>query len=99
MDAERVTTNFDARSNVLGDYHLKNTDWKLQNKIIDKTSDEKIFNAVETSNGYGQAYIDYLRKNNKLTPEKAQQFREAMKHVGSYIIPATIGGTALYNMA
>jgi hypothetical protein len=33
--------------------------------------DEKIFNAVEKANGYGRRYIEYLRANNKLTPEKA----------------------------
>lgn len=52
--------------------------------MIDKLSDEKIIEAVEKSNGYGRAYIDYLRKNNKLTSTKIHQFREAMKFVGMF---------------
>lgn len=84
MGPEAVTTNFDARNAAIGKYHAANTDWKLQNKMIDKLSDEKIIEAVEKSNGYGRAYIDYLRKNNKLTSTKIHQFREAMKLVGMF---------------
>lgn len=90
MGPEAVTTNFDARNAAIGKYHAANTDWELQNKIIDKLSDEKIIEAVEKSNGYGRAYIDYLRKNNKLTPTKIHQFREAMKWVGMFAGAAPI---------
>jgi len=78
MDAERTTTNSDARDVLLG-HHKGKTDIALQNKIIDKSSDEKIFAAVEKANGYGRRYIQWLREHNKLTPKKAQEFREAMK--------------------
>lgn len=80
MDAERTTTNSDARDVLLG-HHKGKTDIALQNKIIDKSSDEKIFAAVEKANGYGRRYIQWLREHNKLTPKKAQEFREAMKIV------------------
>lgn len=37
---ERVTTNSDARAQLLGNVHLEKTPPHLQNKIIDKSSDE-----------------------------------------------------------
>ena len=93
MAKEKVTTNHDARATLLG-----NTqdifDIHAQDLVIDKTPDAKIFDAVERANGYGRRYIKYLRENNLLTPEKAQAFREAMKHVGGYV-PWTIGGGSL----
>ena len=75
----------------MGKVHSRKTNVQLQNKIIDGKSDEQIFKAVEEADGYGQAYIKKLRKLGKLTPELAQDLREAMKHVGNYAIPATIG--------
>ena len=54
----------------------------FQNKIIKYVQPEDIVNAVENSNGYGKRYIKYLREHNKLTPEKIEQFREAMMDVG-----------------
>jgi hypothetical protein len=39
--------------------------------VIDDASDEEIFAAVKNANGYGRRYIEYLKKNGKLTPEKA----------------------------
>lgn len=92
MDKERVTTNRDAREVLLGKNAMLNLD--LADKIIDKMPDVRIFDAVEKANGYGRRYIQFLRDNNKLTAEKAQQFREAMKHVGMYAVPATIAATA-----
>jgi predicted SprT family Zn-dependent metalloprotease len=97
MNPERVTTNFDARKQAIGKHHLLNTNWELQNKIIDKLSDERIFEAVEKSNGYGKKYIKYLRDNNRLTPEKARQFREAMKYVGAVVPFASVGSTKVFN--
>lgn len=88
MEAERVTTNRDARDLLLGDY--QKFDIHAQNLIIDKMSDEKIIEAVKEANGYGRNYIEYLEKTNKLTPEKIQQFREAMKKVG-VVTGATAG--------
>lgn len=78
---ERVTTNSDARAQLLGNVHLEKTPPQLQNKIIDKVSDEQIFEAVENANGYGQAFIKRLRRRGLLTHEKAELFRQAMKVV------------------
>ena len=93
MAKERVTTNHDARVTLLGNKQ-DTFDIHAQDLVIDKTPDAKIFDAVERANGYGRRYIKYLRENNLLTPEKAQAFREAMKHVGGYV-PWTIGGGSL----
>lgn len=69
MGREAVTTNLDARNELLG----SKADWPLDvtDKIIDKASDDAIFEAVAMSNGYGQRYIKFLMDNNKLTPKKA----------------------------
>lgn len=91
MGAERVTTNFDARNKLLGLTAQVLTPVRLQNTIIDKIRDDQIFKAVESANGYGRAFIDYLRNRNALTPEKARQFREAMKNVGMYSSPIAVG--------
>ena len=60
---------------------------KNDHPILKYAQPEDIIEAVETSNGYGRKYIEYLRKNNKLTPEKIEQFREAMIKVPSYMLP------------
>ena len=80
---------------ICGIYNLRKKD-KIEDKIIDKMPDTAIFEAVEKANGYGRRYIRFLRDNNKLTPQKAQQFREAMKHVGAYAIPTVIAAGTLY---
>ena len=59
----------------------------FQNLLLKYAQPEDIIEAVETSNGYGKKYIEYLRNNNKLTPEKIEQFREAMIKVPSYMLP------------
>lgn len=69
----------------------------FQNIVIKYAQPNDIINAIENSNGYGRRYIKYLRENNKLTPEKIEQFRRAMMHVGGYVAP-TIGGYSLYNI-
>ena len=97
MNDERVTTNFDARSKILEKHNANYASLEEQDKLIDSLSDKEIFDAVKNSNGYGKRFIQILRDNNKLTPEKARQIREAMKHVGSVAIPATVGGSILYN--
>lgn len=79
MPLERVTTNRDARDMLLGE---DNMSLEEQDRRIDAASDNEIFNAVRRSNGYGTWYYNYLMRNGKLTPLKAKQFREAMKHVG-----------------
>jgi len=61
MIDEMVTTNFDARNILLGEVHLQSNSVELQNKIIDKKSDEQIVKALESSNGYGWELIKYLR--------------------------------------
>lgn len=78
-------------------YGLSGNMVNFQNLIIKYVQPEDIVNAIENSNGYGKRYIKYLRENNKLTPEKIEQFRRAMMHVGGYVAP-TIGGYSLYNM-
>lgn len=69
----------------------------FQNLVIKFAQPETIIDAIENSNGYGRRYIKYLRENNKLTPEKIEQFRRAMMRVGGYVAP-TIGGYSLYNI-
>ena len=99
MGREAVTTNLDSRNTLLGS--KAGWDFDTTDKIIDKMPDAAIFEAVEKANGYGRRFIKFLRENNKLTPKKAQQFREAMKHVGAYAAPVgvTLGTSAatLYN--
>ena len=85
MYPERVTTNLDARTKLLGRFTNESVD--IQNKLIDKKSDEDIFKAIEEANGYGQAYIKLLREHNSLTPEMADRFRKAMKYVGMSATP------------
>ena len=99
MDNEMVTTNSDARAVLLGEEHLRKTSPELQNKIIDASSDEKIFDAVKKSNAYGYYYMKQMEESGKLTHELAQNIREALKHVGGYAAPIGIGltGYGLYN--
>ena len=80
MRHERITTNRDARDELLG---YEDMPLEKQNQIIDQATDDAIFSAVENANGYGQAYIKRLRAENKLTHEKANAFRESMKKVGA----------------
>lgn len=90
MDREAITTNLDARNELLG--RKASWDINITDKIIDRVSDSAIFEAVEKANGYGRRYIRFLRENNKLTPKKAKQFREAMKHVGAIAAPMGVVG-------
>ena len=80
MNRERITTNRDARETLLKGFNKESR--HIQNLVIDKSPDYQIFKSVENANGYGRRYIQFLRDNNALTHQKAQQFREAMKHVG-----------------
>ena len=80
MNRERITTNRDSRETLLKGFNKESR--HIQNLVIDKSSDDQIFKAVENANGYGRRYIQFLRDNNALTHQKAQQFKEAMKHVG-----------------
>ena len=91
MDDEMVTTVSDTREALIGKTHLRKTASDLQNKMIDKCSDEKVFKALEKANAYGAFYIKKMRELGKLTPELAQNIREALKHVGSYVAPTGIG--------
>jgi hypothetical protein len=95
---ERNTLNSDARRELIGEYHSQKTNVELQNKIIDKKTDEQVFAAVEHADGYGKEYIKYLREHGKLTHEKANFFRTAMKEVGMYGLPAILGGGLLYGI-
>lgn len=64
---------------------------EFQNLLIQQAQPEDIVKAVESSNGYGRRYIEYLRETGKLTPEKIEQFRKALMYVPSYVLPATGG--------
>lgn len=97
MEGEKITTNLDSRNELLK--LLTNTEsldinnLRAVNQAIDAASDDEIFWAVSKSNGYGSRYIKFLKDNNKLTPEKAQQFRQAMKYVGASTAPVGIWTT------
>ena len=88
MHNERITTNGDARYQLLGEDNLKSLPVQKQNELIANATDEQIFNAVENSNGYGQAYIQYLRKLGELTPQLANSFRRSMMRVGAIVPPS-----------
>lgn len=92
---EAVTTNLDSRMKLFDAYNPSSNDTyfpiDLQNNLIDKMSDEGIIYAIQNSNRYGQAYIDYLKQNNLLTKDKIQAFRDAMKYVGGVSIHVAIG--------
>lgn len=91
MVDERVTTNNDARNYLLNKHKsFEFLDHDLQDALIEKLPDDKIFEAVENSNGYGSRYIKYLRDNGKLTHEKADQFRRSMIKVGVVAALTTI---------
>lgn len=64
---------------------------KFQNLLIQYAKPEDIVKAVESSNGYGRRYIEYLRETGKLTPEKIEQFRKALMYVPGYVLPAAGG--------
>ena len=94
MSREAVTTNRDARDVLFSKHNFGEQDRLLQNKYIDKMSDDDIFDAVSKANGYGRRYIERLKAEGKLTPKKAKQFREAMKYVGVVATPVSVGLTA-----
>ena len=94
MSREAVTTNRDARDVLFAKHNFGKQDRFLQNKYIDKMSDDEIFDAVSKANGYGRRFIERLKAEGKLTPKKAKQFREAMKYVGAVAAPIGVGLTA-----
>lgn len=83
MNMERVTTNADARRQLLGESNLLKS-LEEQNKIIDNASSNDIINALRNSNGYGSRYVSYLEKlyNGNIPPEVTENLRKAMKYVG-----------------
>lgn len=95
MQKEAITTNLDSRIKALESYDdgyaYTLTTPSEQNKVIDELSDVWIIDAIRRSNGYGEAYIDYLKRNNLLTKDKIQAFRNAMKYVGGVSAPIIIG--------
>lgn len=96
MAPEKVTTNYDARLQLLGDYKLKNFSIEAQNKIIDAVSDDKIVNAIKNSNGYGRNYINFLVQQYGHVPsEIIKAARESMKRVGAVAGFGFLGATAL----
>lgn len=91
MAKEIVTTNLDSRLKLLGRHST--SDIKIQNALIDRASDDQIFKAIEQSNSYGQKFIELLREQGSLTPERAQHFRDAMKYVGMISAPTVLATT------
>lgn len=88
MKREKVTTNLDSRDVLFDEIlagRMSNSSLAERNRIIDAMPDDRIFEAVEKANGYGRRYIQRLRDLHRLTPEKAKQFKKAMKHVGMLI--------------
>lgn len=99
MNREAITTNFDARrslfesiENSLGLHIFGDIPLHIQNKMIDEASDQAIFEAVENANGYGKRFIQKLRDEGKLSPQKAQQFRDSFKYVGAIAAPMGVVG-------
>ena len=109
MTSERVTTNRDARKQLFNRFNafmkkqhgdsftddISLMPIEHQNELINTLPDQWILDAVKNSNGYGQAYMHFLKKNKKITPEKIKQLRDAMKYVGVYGVPLTVGATQL----
>lgn len=91
MERETVTTNADSRRILFDKKHANHWSLYLKDILIDKVPKEDIFDAVEQANGYGRRYIQFLRDNGKLTEEKANQFREAMKYKGIFAVPMAVG--------
>ena len=91
MAKEMVTTNLDSRLKLLGRHST--SDIKIQNALIDRASDDLIFKAVEQSNSYGKKFIELLKEQGLLTPERAQYFRDAMKYVGMFSAPMVLATT------
>lgn len=83
IQSERVTTNRDARSVLLGPNHSKYSSLDQQNKIIESASDEEIINAVAKSNEYGRLYIDQLLfENDGIIPQQViNALRKSMQIV------------------
>ncbi len=87
FSSEIVTTNAEARNNILSNASLNNASIEQQNKYIDLLSDEEIFDAVYRSNSYGRAYIEELDLQNGLTPKLAKSLRDALKFVPAIVPP------------
>ena len=95
---EMITTNLDARRKLLGKEHTTKTSIQLQNKIIDAMPDGRVVKAIREADGYGKELISILEKQDKLTPERINAFREAMKKVGIVAVPiAGISSAAANN--
>lgn len=98
---EAVTTNRDARDKALGKVKAREWPVGLQNKIIDKLSDQQILEAVAGANGYGRSFVDNLIGDGpldaRLVPkEQIKAWREAMKKVGMFSGAAWLGARTLY---
>lgn len=92
---DKETTNADARVALLGDDKSAKIPVNLQDKIIDKSSDKQIVEAMRKSNGYGRHLVEYYERNGGVPAEKIKAWRESMKKVGIITTPATITGVGL----
>ena len=81
---EWETLNSDARLQAL-DYNTSaRLDMNLQNKILDKLSDEDIIESMRHADGYGRNLVEYYERKGEIPKEKINAWREAMKHIGIY---------------
>ena len=93
-EAEWVTTNFDIRRKLLGDYNTQHLPMAAQNNLIDSASDDALFNAIKEANGYGQRYASFMGREG-FDAKTSKNIREALKRVG--IASAPVTGGLLYN--
>lgn len=78
---EMSTTIGDFRNTYLKPHELK-LDINAQNKIIDEIPTDRVFDVLENANGYGEKYVQWLRRFNYDTPEKAEAIKTAAKNIG-----------------
>lgn len=84
MSEEMVTTNFDARKELLGEDILAEVSLPEQNVMIDKATDEQIIESMRNANGYGKHYVEALVKKYGKVPKKLiKAWRESYKYVGT----------------
>lgn len=81
---EWETLNSDARLQALGYNTSARVDMNLQNKILDKLSDEDIIEAMKNADGYGKNLVEYYERKGEVPKEKIDAWREAMKRIGIY---------------
>lgn len=104
MGLEKETTNLDSRIALfrdLGKQHLIGKGPARQNEYIKNASWESILKEGEHSNGYGQRYIQELRKKYKNNPnglkKHAELFRQSMMYVAMQDAATGIEANGFFN--